>query len=250
MVAEFGLCTMKTGGIGKDQLGIADITDTGNTGACRLGLRADGGNFFANDCIQKGRLAGIGMTCDGSKEDFCVIGLVEDEITSHGSSLLLWGDIACISCEAELFEDGFFLLAHFALVKRRGFVVVAQQVEHRVYGEERDFTLQDMTIHFGLFDSHFHGDHDITEDNKTGFRVGFELVPFGKREGEDICFGIFIAVDIIEFTDFLIVNKRNADFGIMAEAFGGEDCLAAAANQKTYPDRNFDLMLVVLDINL
>ena len=36
----------------------------------------------------------------------------------------------------------------------------------------------------------------------------------------------------------------------MPEILGGEHCLTAAADQQTDADRNFDLMLCVLDINL
>ena len=52
-----------------------------------------------------------------------------------------------------------------------------------------------------------------------------------------------------ELADLLIIDKGDADLGVVSEALGCQDCLTAAADQQTDTDRNFHLVLGVFDVN-
>ena len=88
-----------------------------------------------------------------------------------------------------------------------------------------------------------HGDDDIPKHLRTGVLIDVVYAVLPEREGENVCAAVYIAVLLIQFMDFVVVNKFDADLCRTLEFFKNQHCRAAAAHQHAYPCGNFHFLL-------
>ena len=129
-------------------------------------------------------------------------------------------------------------------------MVVAEQVQHRMDGEETDLPLEGVAVQLGLVHRLFHRDDNVAENIGAGLRVAVVDAVFPHREGQHVGFGVLAAVLSVEFPDLGVVNEADADLRVAAKGFGVQHGAAAAPDQQADPGGNFHVLLTVGDLNL
>ena len=90
-------------------------------------------------------------------------------------------------------------------------MVIPQQVEGAVDQEPAQFAVKGMFSLFGLFQSGFDGNNNISQ--QIGLNVFAGIVGHGK--GKNISGAVFSPVLTVQFPHFAVVKKENAYFGIL-----------------------------------
>ena len=125
------------------------------------------------------------------------------------------------------------------------YMVVAQEVEHRMGGEVAHFPLERVAVELRLFDRLGHRDNDVPQERRAGRLVVVVDAVFPEGEGEDVGGGVDVAVLFIEFADLVVVDKGNRDFRVLAELFQTQGGVAGAPHQEADTGRDFDDILAV-----
>ena len=129
-------------------------------------------------------------------------------------------------------------------------MVITQQVQHGMYGQETDFPFEGVSVQICLPHSGFQRDDHIAEQGTAGFLADVILSVYAEREREHVRHTVFFPVNSVQIPNFGIADKRNAYFRIMWKLFHHQNCLTAAANQHPNPHWHFDCLLIVFHHNL
>ena len=122
-------------------------------------------------------------------------------------------------------------------------------MQHGVNGQKADLTLQGVTVHICLLDSHFQRDDHIAQQCAAGLLVGVIVAVLSQGKGKHIGGTVFLAIDLVQSVDLIVADKGDADFGILPEMLRHQDCLAAAADEHSdsYRDPYFCLIVFYHD---
>ena len=117
-------------------------------------------------------------------------------------------------------------------------------------GKITNFTLERMTEAVSLFDSHFHGDNNVTEDFGTIGGIGVIFAVFAHGERKNICHLVDISVNGVDFPDLFVIDESNADFNGTFKIFHFKNGITAASDKHSETCGDFDIFLFVSDNNL
>lgn len=149
----------------------------------------------------------------------------------------------------KLNHDLLFFLPHTNFGQTALDMIVAQQVQHRMDRQKRDFSLQGMTVDIRLLICFLHRDYNIPEHGRPGLLIDIILAVRSQRETEHIGLNRLIAVLAVELGDMRVVHKGHADLRRPLKSLHLQHRVATAPDENTDPGGDLDGILLVGDIN-
>ena len=118
-------------------------------------------------------------------------------------------------------------------------MVVAQQMQHGVNGQEGDFTLQRMAVERCLLLSTFHADDDIPQHLAAVVLIHVVNAVFSQRKAQHIGGHRLVAVLIVQLCNGSVIHKSHADLSRLIEVLIFQHSIAGAADQDPQARRYF-----------